>query len=533
MLVHLVTHLVVGYTTIRSQAAETTLQAGAPTSAPTAFGTMAHHVVPPNSNGLTAGETCEPVEITLNTQTWASEITWELSGPDGVVAVQSDPVGSYSNYQHYTKHACLPLGMVTLSMHDSFGDGWNGGTLDITAPSGASFIHGASIGSGSTAASHFDVALPVPLPPSPPPTPPSPPPSPFSPPSPPSPPPPPAPTLRNSMGDYLFTMSTDAPECCSQWGLAAYPDTGYTWPLVSSEGTCSGGMIKTTEEWIDAAPTFNVAGLCLADGYYTMSYDPEPLPPSPPTPPSPSPPAPCAGLETTITLYTESWASEITWEVECGNTSMATSLPLGSYTDHAAFTTHVCMTEEPPCQAHLYDSFGDGWHGGHLTITHPSGEIIMNAGQDFTSGAEKVYTYPSASTPTSAPTSFGTSAGGSGGGTGAGNGYPLCEGLPPANYCDGTGDCVNQPTWCSCSDAAALCAANGYPMVTKAAKQAKMAAAKKTGLVAKAAPTHLLSSPGKKMKPCATGAFMGAHSKCSPNEAKMLKVAMFKKKAKH
>jgi hypothetical protein len=129
----------------------------------------------------------------------------------------------------------------------------------------------------------------------------------------------------------------------------------------------------------------------------------------------------------------------------------------------------------------------------------------MNAGQDFTSGAEKVYTYPSASTPTSAPTSFGTSAGGSGGGTGAGNGYPLCEGLPPANYCDGTGDCVNQPTWCSCSDAAALCAANGYPMVTKAAKQAKMAAAKKTGLVAKAAPTHLLSSPGKKMKPCATG----------------------------
>ena len=42
-------------------------------------------------------------------------------------------------------------------------------------------------------------------------------------------------------------------------------------------------------------------------------------------------------------------------------------------------------------------------------------------------------------------------------------------------------------------------------MVTKAAKQAKLAAAKKTGLVAKAAPTHLLKSHGKQMKPCATG----------------------------
>ena len=37
----------------------------------------------------------------------------------------------------------------------------------------------------------------------------------------------------------------------------------------------------------------------------------------------------------------------------------------------------------------------------------------------------------------------------------------LCPDQPEDNYCDGYGDCLYEPDWCSCSDAQALCEANG------------------------------------------------------------------------
>ena len=41
--------------------------------------------------------------------------------------------------------------------------------------------------------------------------------------------------------------------------------------------------------------------------------------------------------------------------------------------------------------------------------------------------------------------------------------FPVCPGTPTGNYCDGTGDCTNNPTWCSCGVGQSFCQSNVNP----------------------------------------------------------------------
>jgi len=74
----------------------------------------------------------------MTTQNWASEISWVI-----------DDVGSseaYSNYNTVVKSFCIPLGVHTLAMSDSYGDGWNGATLSISSADGnRNFLFGAGL----------------------------------------------------------------------------------------------------------------------------------------------------------------------------------------------------------------------------------------------------------------------------------------------------------------------------------------------------------------------------------------------------
>ena len=90
--------------------------------------------------------------------------------------------------------------------------------------------------------------------------------------------------LRDSSGNYLFTKDPAAePSCCQLYGLAAIP-VGTAWPLVN-KGNCHGGWAATAQEWMDYLAGWLAGcsvckaedqGICLADGYYTISYDPAP-----------------------------------------------------------------------------------------------------------------------------------------------------------------------------------------------------------------------------------------------------------------
>lgn len=68
------------------------------------------------------------VTITINTQSWASEISWDITSFGTVVASGT----GYTNYNTFTTTACVPIGPLVFNMYDSYGDGWNGGTYTLS-----------------------------------------------------------------------------------------------------------------------------------------------------------------------------------------------------------------------------------------------------------------------------------------------------------------------------------------------------------------------------------------------------------------
>jgi hypothetical protein len=72
---------------------------------------------------------CELNEVVINMSTalWGYEISWVLTTDNMVMAAGS----GYGNNSNYSSEYCLPDGCYTLQMIDSYGDGWNGGALEI------------------------------------------------------------------------------------------------------------------------------------------------------------------------------------------------------------------------------------------------------------------------------------------------------------------------------------------------------------------------------------------------------------------
>lgn len=77
-------------------------------------------------------EPCESnaVVITIVTESWGSEISWNLTNAAGEVVASG---GGYSSWNTYTTTLCLPDGCYELQMNDSWGDGWNGGYYMISS----------------------------------------------------------------------------------------------------------------------------------------------------------------------------------------------------------------------------------------------------------------------------------------------------------------------------------------------------------------------------------------------------------------
>ena len=79
---------------------------------------------------------------------------------------------------------------------------------------------------------------------------------------------------------------------------------------------------------------------------------------------------------------TKSWGSEISWNIDgaiAGN---------GNYGNEQTYTQIVCLT--PGAHTlNMIDSYGDGWHGGSISI----GNVLSGAGSDFNSGATASATF--------------------------------------------------------------------------------------------------------------------------------------------
>jgi hypothetical protein len=66
--------------------------------------------------------------IVVSTEMWGNEISWTLQNADSTFSVSG---GNYANNSLTVLNECAPDGCYTLSLYDSFGDGWNGGVISI------------------------------------------------------------------------------------------------------------------------------------------------------------------------------------------------------------------------------------------------------------------------------------------------------------------------------------------------------------------------------------------------------------------
>jgi hypothetical protein len=68
---------------------------------------------------------CSDVTLTINTDCWGNEVSWDLVD-DGGNVVASVAGGTYGNQASFTWSDCLEWGCYTFNIYDSFGDGLDG-----------------------------------------------------------------------------------------------------------------------------------------------------------------------------------------------------------------------------------------------------------------------------------------------------------------------------------------------------------------------------------------------------------------------
>ncbi len=78
---------------------------------------------------------CNDVTLTITTDCWGGEVSWEILDGDGneVASVSS---GTYGNQETYTWSDCLDYGCYTFNIYDSFGDGMNGAAYSFCGVNG-------------------------------------------------------------------------------------------------------------------------------------------------------------------------------------------------------------------------------------------------------------------------------------------------------------------------------------------------------------------------------------------------------------
>ncbi len=87
------------------------------------------------------GDSLHFMQFNLTTGSWGSEMSWTLLN-DANIPINGG--GPYGNNQAFTLTQCVPAGCYSMHLHDSFGDGWNGGTMQV-------ILDGQSVFSGTLA----------------------------------------------------------------------------------------------------------------------------------------------------------------------------------------------------------------------------------------------------------------------------------------------------------------------------------------------------------------------------------------------
>ena len=91
--------------------------------------------------------------VTINSGTFGTEISWNITDQNGNIVASGN---GYQSNQIYNITECVPAGNYDFNMFDSFGDGWNGGTYDLSTSNGN--IGSGGLLTGSTGTDAFVLA---------------------------------------------------------------------------------------------------------------------------------------------------------------------------------------------------------------------------------------------------------------------------------------------------------------------------------------------------------------------------------------
>jgi hypothetical protein len=72
---------------------------------------------------------CGDVNVTLETQGWGGEISWDIVDRADTIRAEGD---GYLSYQTYNQRVTLGEGYYHFRLYDAFGDGWADGTYSVT-----------------------------------------------------------------------------------------------------------------------------------------------------------------------------------------------------------------------------------------------------------------------------------------------------------------------------------------------------------------------------------------------------------------
>jgi hypothetical protein len=97
------------------------------------------------------------VEITVRTESWANEISWNIDGSKDMVGGKTALTAAYDNHKEYSKIYSLSPGLHTVNFYDEYGDGWNDGAHLKVTSNGQTILPETLFTNGVTMQASFDV----------------------------------------------------------------------------------------------------------------------------------------------------------------------------------------------------------------------------------------------------------------------------------------------------------------------------------------------------------------------------------------
>ena len=77
---------------------------------------------------------------------------------------------------------------------------------------------------------------------------------------------------------------------------------------------------------------------------------------------------PCLGFEATLSVTGAAFAGEMSWTLTDADGNIMESAPQGTYTTGETIDYELCLDEGSDYTINMFDSYGDGWNGGYLSL---------------------------------------------------------------------------------------------------------------------------------------------------------------------